>query len=115
VLLLFPSFDFNFRFGSSVDLGAGCFQTCPGARFSRAFLARGQVSCSFSCPLVVLDADLFFSKLVQRPVKSLPLGDSSFTTVFRSPSTALNAFVISSLVLMLSPICSLLPPKYSQH
>jgi hypothetical protein len=29
--------------------------------------------------------------------------------------SALNAFVISSLVLMLSPICSLLPPKCSQH
>jgi hypothetical protein len=40
-------------------------------------------------------------------VKSLPPGDSSFTAVFRSQSTAPNAFVISSLELVLSPICSL--------
>jgi hypothetical protein len=58
-------------------------------------------------PASSLDADLFFSKLVQRLVKSLPLGDSSFNAVFRSQSTAPNAFVISSLELVLSLICSL--------
>jgi hypothetical protein len=58
-------------------------------------------------PASGLDAYLFFSKLVQRPVKSLPLGDSSFIAVFRSQSTVPNAFVISSLELVLSPICSL--------
>jgi hypothetical protein len=42
-----PAESEDFRFGSSVDLGASCCHTHPGARFSRAFLARGQVSCSF--------------------------------------------------------------------